>query len=321
MKLFTYISRYFYKGAGMVLLVFIFFAFILPVFRNPDMVMGSATDNVSGWAWSENIGWISFNCTDDSCVSFDYGVSIDDITGEFLGYAWSENIGWIDFAPVGPYPEVPDHSARLEADDTITGWAKVLSADDNGWDGWVKLSDTVLAYGVKHNVASNELEGFAWGSDVIGWISFNSNNCDTDDNDFIDAGCGGDNSTTLSFDYAVVYSAPITECNDGADNSDADLLVDADDPGCHTDWNPTNSGTYESSDNDEGNEPACSNSVDDDNDGYIDADDPGCHTDSDLSNPYQRDDDDENTCGDNTCDTGETFFNCPSDCLFRWFEI
>jgi len=52
-------------------------------------------DNVSGWAWSENIGWISFNNTTGG-GGVNYGVNIGS-DGIFSGYAWSENIGWISF--------------------------------------------------------------------------------------------------------------------------------------------------------------------------------------------------------------------------------
>jgi hypothetical protein len=30
------------------------------------------------------------------------------------GYAWSENIGWIDFAPSGPYPATPNYSGKID---------------------------------------------------------------------------------------------------------------------------------------------------------------------------------------------------------------
>ncbi|RKZ75026.1 MAG: hypothetical protein DRR19_29635 [Candidatus Parabeggiatoa sp. nov. 1] len=46
--------------------------------------------NLSGYAWSPQVGWINFN-------SRDRRVSIDRTTGEFNGYAWSGNIGWIHF--------------------------------------------------------------------------------------------------------------------------------------------------------------------------------------------------------------------------------
>ena len=66
-------------------------------------VSSDADGNLSGWAWSDNYGWISFSCTDggsngeDICSTSNYGVTVSTSTGEFDGYAWSENIGWISF--------------------------------------------------------------------------------------------------------------------------------------------------------------------------------------------------------------------------------
>lgn len=45
-----------------------------------------------------------------------------------------------------------------------------------------------ISYGVR-TLGANELSGFAWGSDTMGWISFNSANCDTDADGQWDA-CG-----------------------------------------------------------------------------------------------------------------------------------
>lgn len=48
--------------------------------------------NLSGWAWSDAIGWISF-----SGSAPDYRVVIDPNTGIFSGWAWNDVIGWISF--------------------------------------------------------------------------------------------------------------------------------------------------------------------------------------------------------------------------------
>ena len=49
----------------------------------------------------------------------------------------------------------------------------------------------------------------------------------------------------------------ITECNDGIDNADTeDTLLDQQDPGCHTDGNPTNVSTYDPARTSETNTPA-----------------------------------------------------------------
>jgi len=58
--------------------------------------------NLSGYAWSEAMGWISFcgntGGTNGCAVStIPYGVSINQSTGEFTGQAWSEIAGYISF--------------------------------------------------------------------------------------------------------------------------------------------------------------------------------------------------------------------------------
>lgn len=136
-----------------------------------------SSDNVSGWAWSENIGWLSFNCVNtSSCGVVNYGVNIDNATGLFTGYAWSENIGWINFAPLGSYPSPPDYSARLDnATNQVNGWARA-AAYDGGWDGWIKMSGDNYAVMRTRPGGQCALEGYAWGSDVIGWLRFNGAN-------------------------------------------------------------------------------------------------------------------------------------------------
>ena len=156
-------------------------------FETPKAEAVSVSGPVSGWAWSETIGWVSFSCTNDSsCGTSNYGVSVSAATGDFSGYAWSENIGWINLAPLSGYPSVPNHGARLEADDTVTGWARACAGTVNGdctgasrtdgWNGWVKLSkdtsDSGASYGVTVAPATGVFSSYAWGSDVVGWIDF-----------------------------------------------------------------------------------------------------------------------------------------------------
>jgi len=65
-------------------------------------VSSDANGNLSGWAWSESFGWISFSSSTDSST-VNYGVKVATTTtanyqaGEFDGYAWSDQIGWISF--------------------------------------------------------------------------------------------------------------------------------------------------------------------------------------------------------------------------------
>ena len=77
-----------------------------------DYKVSSGADGIlSEWAWSENFGWISFNCETGGNAPIniccdqpfpptpcsDYGVTVATSTGEFDNYAWSENFGWISF--------------------------------------------------------------------------------------------------------------------------------------------------------------------------------------------------------------------------------
>lgn len=50
---------------------------------------------LSGWAWNNTIGWISFRGSN-------YGVNIDTGNGNFNGYAWNEIVGWISFNCADP---------------------------------------------------------------------------------------------------------------------------------------------------------------------------------------------------------------------------
>jgi len=177
-------------------IIFVFlFLFIFTLFV--PKASATTTDNVWGWAWSENIGWISFNnCTDPEgttpgCSGVGYGVQIskDSATqGCLSGYAWSEHIGWISFnettLPVGLTDQTSKNClAQIEKEGTtlkIKGWAKAVaggSAEAGGWDGWIKLNGPDASpepYLNKIDSKTNEFRGYAWGSDVVGWVSYNS---------------------------------------------------------------------------------------------------------------------------------------------------
>lgn len=153
------------------LITCLFFLFTLAL--TTSFAYAGQTDRVKGWAWSENIGWISFNCFNlGTCGTVDYGVTIASDNQTMSGYAWSENIGWIDFGD----------ATYNSSTGVISGTAQVLAGEDSatdGWDGVIQLSDTTpFAYSV--DVQSNtEAEGWAWGSDVVGWVSFNCSNLGT----------------------------------------------------------------------------------------------------------------------------------------------
>lgn len=142
----------------------------------PTKVEAGSAQNVSGFAWSENIGWISLNSTSDGSAT-SYGVNISPLTGTgvFSGYAWSENVGWITFNS-GELIGCPSGTCNAQVDwatGKVTGWARVLSQTG---DGWIKLSDDTVGVwngkGVKIDTAAGKFSGYAWGSDSVGWIDF-----------------------------------------------------------------------------------------------------------------------------------------------------
>lgn len=146
-------------------------------------------------------------CPEAGTLITDYGVQVDAATGMFSGYAWSENVGWVKFDAAGPYPEAPGYSACLDlpgagqvcdgvGNYTISGWARACAGaakktsckgfdqdmHNGGWDGWIKLRGVTTGgnpYGIKWNPGTKEVEEWAWGSDVIGWVSFNCLNMGT----------------------------------------------------------------------------------------------------------------------------------------------
>jgi len=121
---------------------------------------------VTGYGWSPNIGWVSFQ-------GANYGVAIRP-NGNIDGFAWSPNVGWIRFG--GLNPGCPTGSCRAVIDfntNRLSGWARALNSGD-GWDGWISLSADNhggSTYGVNAQ-SSGKLGGYAWGSDVIGWFNF-----------------------------------------------------------------------------------------------------------------------------------------------------
>jgi hypothetical protein len=206
--------------------------FIFLIQKNQPAQAGSG-ENVRGWAWSENIGWISFNSLDcdnnpedglsdgvpPGCPSLgtpisSYGVNVNLTTGWFSGYAWSENIGWIRFDPVsdfstGLYPENPQQPAQLNIlTNQVIGWARACAGLDDdgdgipnncqgptrtdGWDGWIKFNHG-QPNEVSFDASSGHFHGYAWGSDVVDWISFN---------------CANPSEDCSSSDYKVYKNMP-----------------------------------------------------------------------------------------------------------------
>ena len=58
-------------------------------------VLKDGSGNLSGYAYNDNFGWLSFSGT--TTQSQAYGVSVSPSTGDFSGWAWNDNVGWFSF--------------------------------------------------------------------------------------------------------------------------------------------------------------------------------------------------------------------------------
>jgi hypothetical protein len=108
---------------------------------------------LSGWAWSSNIGWLSFNGGDSGAGSTQstYAVTLATTTanptiGTLSGYAWSPNIGWVSFNPaVNNTP--PDGSSGTTTVNmttgAVTGWARALVGCQSDLWATTTLSPTI----------------------------------------------------------------------------------------------------------------------------------------------------------------------------------
>lgn len=125
----------------------------------------------------------------DACTVRNYGVAIPDgSTGTLDGYAWSENLGWISFkeTDLAGCPVAPCNARRNG--DNLEGWARIMSiaqaaSNAGGWQGWIKLSGNIQGGGT-YGVNLNNMDGdktthaYAWSGGVtkpepeLGWIDF-----------------------------------------------------------------------------------------------------------------------------------------------------
>lgn len=125
---------------------------------------------VKGWAWDDNLGWVSFFCDGTSnlgiaCGNEKYGVTIDGPEtgasyGTLHGYAWGDNIGWINMSCIGGKDALGQACGAFDyyvhAEDVDTDCLGVVFADVPPQPGCDKNPDKSV---------------FAW-ADSVGWINF-----------------------------------------------------------------------------------------------------------------------------------------------------
>jgi len=79
-----------------------------------------ADSELTGYAYNDNTGWLSLNCSNtSSCGTVNYSVT-NDGNGNLDGDAWSESLGWFDFNGVSISTDSGDFSGYAYNDNT--GW-------------------------------------------------------------------------------------------------------------------------------------------------------------------------------------------------------
>lgn len=172
-----------------------------------DKCTATCGAKLMGWAWSDNIGWVSLNNKNCQPTYLDSSLP-NDICGpqnvtyytqatnnnEIQGYAWSDNVGWVCFGTTcGGSPPVGILAAKITADNlenpAVTGWAKIISLNDQGWVSLSCLNDVScnnldangqpITYQVRLGQATFGTEqrltlaGYSW-NDLSGWLEFNA---------------------------------------------------------------------------------------------------------------------------------------------------
>jgi hypothetical protein len=191
---------------------------------------------------------------------------------------------------------------------------------------WESIPGSTNAHGVLTTTFNTDNVWHFWIKEVekTGYIPFNANGisaemyCANDVLNYDNLEKVDGPFTTGSIFHCVAFNVPVVvdhpQCSDGVDNADPeDTLIDAADPGCHSDGNASNTASYIPTDNDEtnsggNNDTQCSDNVDnnDPEDTLIDEQDPGCHTDGDATDgddTYNANDNDEtnNSAGNTEC--------------------
>jgi len=156
-----------------------------------------------GYVWSSTTGWISFcggRGNKEECPgTVPYQVWVNNESGDLSGWGWSPNVGFISFdrsvtgAPPSGDDCGPGAIGCIDEELNGRGWGRFIAGcdyggvrctssgagvDSGGWDGWIRLGDLDLndaSFGVsvsKDSPDGSRLVGFAWGSEIVGYTSF-----------------------------------------------------------------------------------------------------------------------------------------------------
>jgi len=130
-------------------------------FGNENITEAQSTEKeLSGYAWSSNIGWISMNCSNTgTCGTGNYGVTLNEETGNLTGHAWSSNIGWLQFGGLSGFPTGSSTQAInaniSSTTDSMSGWARFLSFDDEEFLTEATSGTETISVGYRYDLFGN----------------------------------------------------------------------------------------------------------------------------------------------------------------------
>lgn len=144
--------------------------------------MNSLNCDADGNGLSDQNNGINPNCPVNGTAVVDYGVTIPDSDGDLSGYAWSENIGAIAFDNSDGYlnncPAGNGACSARRVGNEIKGWARFVgiaeaaSVGNSGdWEGWIKLNGSGWGLDITKMDGTGINPTYAY-SDELGWIDF-----------------------------------------------------------------------------------------------------------------------------------------------------
>ncbi|MEK7166658.1 MAG: hypothetical protein AAB874_07660, partial [Patescibacteria group bacterium] len=108
--------------------IFLGLFFFALLFSVAPSIVKAKSEDVIGYAWSSNIGWIKFNTGMSNSVKY------DTVSGNLSGYAWSNNIGWIKFDGLSSYPSggTGTVAKAITSTGAVEGWARACAGTQSG---------------------------------------------------------------------------------------------------------------------------------------------------------------------------------------------
>ena len=131
-------------------------------------VSNDGSGNLTGWAWNDAIGWISFDSS-TAGSSYVYQVTISPSTGDFSGWAWNDIVGWISFNCLQPnICGTSDYKVKTVWRNVATSGNLTSSIFDTGASSGVAIN-TIMWQGnkpsdtnVKFQIASSNSSSGPW---------------------------------------------------------------------------------------------------------------------------------------------------------------